>query len=399
MSVTSSLARTEVRECDSPLALAVADASWFTTENLFREVERDNVSTLLLKCMDFFNAFQKGRAPWNWNHPLEQRGPELWQRELVLPSGWMKRFPKIGMRPIRRAIDQWRRGLNRDTSLALVMTYPHYLYLRNMVRPDRTVYYNIDDYRHYWPEHADRVSELERQAVYESDLTDCVSRLRAEELRATVPEAASRIKHLPHGAPSSSLAEHPWRRPAPPPADIASLPRPILGYVGTMQARIDWGLLENVARSFPKCSVVLVGQAPDENTPEPWHPAYRSVARLPNVHQIGWKSQASITSYNESFDVCMIPYHVDHPFNRVSSPAKIMDYMVTGRPVVSTALPECLLYSDLFDVASTDADFLAAIDRNIKLGSDDGRADARYDWAKAHTCRKTADQLLDWLGS
>ena len=76
-----------------------------------------------------------------------------------------------------------------------------------------------------------------------------------------------------------------------------------------------------------------------------------------------------------------------------------MDYMVTGRPVVSTALPECLLYSDLFDVASTDEDFLAAIDRIIKLGSDDGRADARYDWAKAHTCRKTADQLLDWLGS
>ena len=35
--------------------------------------------------------------------------------------------------------------------LALVMTYPHYLYLRDIVRPDRQVYFNIDDYALYWP--------------------------------------------------------------------------------------------------------------------------------------------------------------------------------------------------------------------------------------------------------
>ena len=397
MSVTSSPIRMRVRGSESSIALAVADASWFTTENLFREVDRENVSTLLLKCMDFYNALQKGRAPWNWSHPLTQSGPELWRRELVMPSGWMKRFPKFGMRPISRSIEQWRRGLKRDTSLALVMTYPHYLYLRDMVRPDRTVYYNIDDYTHYWPGDADRVGELERQAVRESDLTVCVSRLRAEELRATVPEAASRIRHLPHGAPTSSLAEHPWKQPAPLPADLAHLPRPILGYVGTMEGRIDWGLLERIARAFPRCSVALVGKPPAKAARKPWRAAYQRCVQLPNVHFLGWRPQGSITLYNEAFDVCMIPYRVDHPFNRVCSPAKIMDYMATGRPIVSTGLPECLLYTDLFDVADSSDAFLAAIERILAQGSDDGRADARWDWARAHTCRKTADQLLDWL--
>ena len=74
-----------------------------------------------------------------------------------------------------------------------------------------------------------------------------------------------------------------------------------------------------------------------------------------------------------------------------------MDYMATGRPIVSTALPECLLYADLFDIADNSDAFLAAIERILHRGSDDGRSDARFDWASAHTCRKTADQLLDWL--
>ncbi len=47
-------------------ALAVADANWFTTENLFHEVERDDVATLLLSCLDYRNACKRGLPPWSW---------------------------------------------------------------------------------------------------------------------------------------------------------------------------------------------------------------------------------------------------------------------------------------------------------------------------------------------
>src|SRR6185312_15789533 len=137
---------------------------------------------------------------------------------------------------------------------------PHYLNLRDLVRPDRQVYFNIDDYTHYWPRFAHRVNELERQAVREADLTVCVSRLRAEELAAAVPEAAGRIRHLPHGAPSSSLGEHPWALPAPAPDDLAALPRPLLGYVGSLEDRIDWELLDRLAAEMPEASIVLIGK-------------------------------------------------------------------------------------------------------------------------------------------
>jgi glycosyltransferase involved in cell wall biosynthesis len=395
----STTRRVAVREgAGARLALAVADANWFTTENLFREVRRDDVATLLLKCMDYRNALQRGLPPWSWGRALRQRGPGLWQRDLVLPSGWMKRFPRLGMRPIGRSIRAWRAGHVGGGRLALVMTYPHYLYLRDLVRPDRSVYFNVDDYAHYWPRFARQVNELERRAVRESDLTVCVSRLRADELRAAVPESAERVRHLPHGSPSSSLADHPWERPAPPPDDIADLPRPLIGYVGTLEDRVDWGLLTRISEAFPRASVVVVGRpVPRPQRQGAWFADCARCLSRPNVHALGWRPQESIPLYNRSFDVCLIPYRTDHPFNRACSPTKIMDYMGTGRPIVATALPECRLYDRLFHVAATDAEFLGAVATILEARSDDGRAAERFDWARANTCQKVVDRLLDWL--
>ena len=42
------------------------------------------------------------------------------------------------------------------------MLYPHYLYLRDQLRPDVSIYYNVDDYALYWPRQAERIRELER---------------------------------------------------------------------------------------------------------------------------------------------------------------------------------------------------------------------------------------------
>ncbi len=378
------------------LALAVADANWYTTENLFREVQRANVSTLLLKCIDYYNAWMRGLPPWAWGRALTQCGPDLWQRDLVLPSGWMKSFPALGMRPIGRSIREWCRQHVEGGQLALVMTYPHYLYLRDIVRPDYQIYFNVDDYTQYWPRWAQSVSLLEQQAVREADLTVCVSRLRAEELCAAVPEAAARIRHLPHGSASNTLAEEPWDQPAPPPPDIASLPRPLIGYVGTLEDRLDWNLLDRLSTSFPHASIVIVGKLAPKQDGAWYAEAQRFLAR-PNVHALGWRPQNVIHEYNRSFDVCLIPYRVDHPFNRACSPTKIMDYMGTGRPIVSTALPECLLYDHLFHVAATEDDFLDAVRAVLDLHSDDGRAAQRVDWARLNTCRRVADRLLDWL--
>lgn len=378
------------------LALVVADVNWFTTENLFRELDDPAVALLALRCMDYVNGWRKGIFPWSPSARLRADGPARWSRDLVLPPGWMKRYPRLGMRPIARAARRFWKREAVDARRALVMTYPHYRYLADLLRPELALYYNLDDYALYWPDRADEVRALERELVRSATATVCVSRRRAEELRRDSPEAAARVHHIPHGAPRSFLAAEPLPRPGPSPADVAHLPRPWIGYVGTLEDRLDWPLLEALSARFPKASILIVGQPP-EPSGAAWFESARRFLDRPNVHVVGWRTQAELPRYYQAFDVNLIPYRVDHPFNLACSPTKIMDGLAATRPMVATAIPECRLYEHLMDVAETNGAFLEAVGSILDRGSDDGRAEARLAWARANLCGAVVGRVLATL--
>ena len=378
------------------LALVVADVNWFTTENLFRELDDPSVALLTLRCMDYVNGWRKGIFPWSPSARLHREARARWSRDLVLPPGWMKRFPRVGMKPIARAAQRFWDREGANARRGLVMTYPHYRYLADQLRPDVSLYYNLDDYALYWPGRADEVRALERELVRTATATVCVSRRRAEELRLASPEAASRIHHIPHGAPGAFLATKPMRRPGPPPADIGHLPRPWIGYVGTLEDRLDWPLLETLSAEFPQASIIVVGRLPQPSG-EPWFESARRFIDRPNVHVVGWRNQGELPRYYQAFDVNLIPYLVDHPFNQACSPTKIMDGMAATRPMVASAIPECRLYGHLMDVVETREAFVEAVGRILNQGSDDGRCEARYDWARANLCGAVVDRLLATL--
>jgi glycosyltransferase involved in cell wall biosynthesis len=382
---------------ESGFDLVVADASWPWTENLFAPLARHGVRLLLIKACDWRNAWQQQRPLRDWLCPRRRISDCLWEQTIVLPPGWMKTYPGLGMRPIHWAIREWRRGLRGGRPLALAISYPYYLALRDQVCPDVLLYYNTDDYGLYWASRREAVQRLERRAVGEANLSVFIARLRADELRAAVPDAAQRIVHLPLGAPATAIASAPQPRPAAPPADIAHLPRPLLGFVGSLEDRIDWELLEHVAHAFPTGSVVLIGRDPKPRPRESWYRVYERTIALSNVHRLGWRSQPEIARYNAAFDVCLIPYRADHPFNRAACPTKIMDYMATSRPVVTTPVPECLLYRHLFEVADTPLAFVAAVRNVVAAGSDDGRAALRWKTARRCTWEQISATMLQHL--
>lgn len=379
-------------------AIVVADAGWYTTADLFSAIPAERGSTLLLSCIDFQNAIRRRIPPWRFKRPLEPIGPSLWRRELVLPSGWMKSYPQIGMRPIARAVRSWRNEHAAELDLTLVITYPHYLYLYPMLEVDRLIYLNIDDYALYWPRHARKIEDLERTIVTKADLTACVSRLRRDRLRDLVPAFASRIEHFPHGLPALRAGFVSIDRPAELPIDLAHIPRPVLGFVGSLEDRLDWRLLDRIACKLPHASIVLIGDRPRTDRIEAsWIEDVRTLEKRPNVWFVGRRPNDQIARYIQAFDICMIPYRVDHPFNIACCPTKIIDYMGTGRPIVSTELPECALYRESFDVAGDADAFIAAIRSILESGSDDGRGVARAEHARANTCDRVVERLLDRL--
>ena len=93
----------------------------------------------------------------------------------------------------------------------------------------------------------------------------------------------------------------------------------------------------------------------------------------------------------------MIPYRIDHPFNRACNPTKIMDAMGSGRPIVATALPECSLHAQRFHVVESDDEFTAAVRAILDNHSDDGRAALRHAYALANNCHAMAERILDLI--
>jgi len=408
--------RLPVPEADDPTwtafrnhwAVAVADVGWFTTDHLFREAAALGIPALLLTCLDWRNALNRGYSPrrfltspvgWGRGEQTRADGPDgPWRRELILPPGWMKRFPTLGMRPIAWTIGAWKRRIAPQRRLALVITYPHYLILRDALGSlvAGLVYYGVDDYRLYWPGAAAALEGLERRAVAESDLVAGASAALAERLAGYSPSEADRgrVIHLPHGHPSR-WGQGEASAGAAVPKALAGLPRPWIGLVGTLGDRVDWPLLERLADEFAGGSLILVGRIDDDHASAPWRVARRRLLARSNVHPLGWQEQSEVAALNAAFDVGLIPYRLDDPFNQACCPTKLLDGLGSGRPLVATALPECQRHAGLIGLARDAEEFIAEVRRALEEDSPKARA-ARLERAADWSCRR---QLLRLLGA
>ena len=91
------------------LALAVADADWFTTENLFRELRDDQSRPCSSSASTIATHGAAASGPGaSCAIARFARSVRTSGNETSRPPGWMKTFPRIGMRPIARVIDHWK---------------------------------------------------------------------------------------------------------------------------------------------------------------------------------------------------------------------------------------------------------------------------------------------------
>ena len=65
-----------------------------------------------------------------------------------------------------------------------------------------------------------------------------------------------------------------------------------------------------------------------------------------------------------SFDVCLIPYHVNDE-NNGTCPTKFIEYCAAGKPVVSTKLPGISKFEGLANLADSPSEFSIMIDTQI----------------------------------
>jgi teichuronic acid biosynthesis glycosyltransferase TuaH len=171
------------------------------------------------------------------------------------------------------------------------------------------------------------------------------------------------------------------------PTDV-DVPPPIVGFVGYIGSRIDFDLMEAVARRGR--SLLLVG-------PRHWKfdiDRVNHLLALPNVCWVGAKPFEELPSYQRLIDVGIVPY-LDSQFNRGSFPLKTLEYLGAGRAAVTTDLPAMRwLGTDLITIAEAGAEpFADAVDEALFSERTPELMARRQEFAAQHGWDKRAAQF------
>lgn len=230
------------------------------------------------------------------------------------------------------------------------------------------VYYCVDEWSMF-SYIDDKMVEAERELCQRADVVFGVNQALAD-AKALLNPASHLATHGVDHAQFAAALDPATRVPD----DLARLPRPVLGFYGTLQDWVDLELIAYLAQRHPEWSLALIG------TP---HVELSSITRFPNVHLLGRKPHAELPAYCKGFDVGLIPYVVEERMKYVN-PIKLREYLSAGLPVVSTDVPEVARYSDHCAVARDYPAFEAAVVRALADDSP-ARRRARSDAMKTET--------------
>ena len=185
----------------------------------------------------------------------------------------------------------------------------------------------------------------------------------------------------------NAVDARPWAA-AQPASELAGMPRPLAGYAGMIQRRVDGSLIAAAARLLPDAGFALIGRV---------SPAYRrQLGDLgPNVRLAGARRHDEVPALIAACDVGIVP-HLRDALTATMDPLKLYEYLAAGKPVVSTvASPNPALAEAVQIVAGPEA-FAAAIAAAAE-GDDDERRSRRRSAVAGETWGARADRVLEVL--
>ncbi|MEE6296345.1 glycosyltransferase [Georgenia wangjunii] len=128
--------------------------------------------------------------------------------------------------------------------------------------------------------------------------------------------------------------------------------RPVAGYVGVLDERLDLGLLADLAARLPDWTLRIVGPVAKID------PA--SLPAAPNIEYAGMVAYEDLPCTMAGFDVALMPFALNEA-TRSISPTKTLEYLAAGLPVVSTRVPDVVAdYASVVHLADDGASFAAA---------------------------------------
>lgn len=215
----------------------------------------------------------------------------------------------------------------------LVWVYsPHAVHLLDGLDPAFVVYHRVDRLDAVPGADITALRRAEDALLTRANVVFCTERSLYDDAKGRSRAAF----HLPNVADYRHFAH-----PREPEGDtrlalLRALPHPRILFSGNLAAhKVDFGLLDRLAGERPGWQFVLVGPSWEGSATDP---ALERLRRRGNVMFLGHVAYEELPPFLHEADVLLIPYLLNEATEAVS-PLKLYEYLATGKPVVSSALP------------------------------------------------------------
>ncbi|MBI4283415.1 MAG: glycosyltransferase [Chloroflexi bacterium] len=173
-----------------------------------------------------------------------------------------------------------------------------------------------------------------------------------------------------------------------PPADVADIKPPRLGFTGRINGLVDFKLINYLADTRPEWSIVLIGGMIGVETSE----EYQSSLLKPNIHYLGFREYEMMPAYLQHMDVCLLLHDVNQEWLKYANSKKTLEYLATGKPVVSTDTPFVRSLSNAVYIAKDREDFAMLVEEALQ-GSSQQSIAKRINLARQNSWDHRASQV------
>ena len=162
----------------------------------------------------------------------------------------------------------------------------------------------------------------------------------------------------------------------------------LICYYGALASWFDYELVNKIATK-ENYGVVLIGQDYDDTLEK------SGILKNKNVFYLGKKDYNELPMYGYNCDVFIIPFLIND-ITKATSPVKIFEYMAMGKPIVTTALPECKKYKSVL-YSNDHAEFIKNIDKAVELIGDKKYINLLHKEAKENTWESKATSIVQFV--
>jgi glycosyltransferase involved in cell wall biosynthesis len=306
--------------------------------------------------------------------PIREPEPNIFvMNPLAIPAYGNPLIRKVNQRILRMQVRRAMHKLRFRRPINWVFN-PAAAVVAGTLGEERLIYYCVDEYTAFSGVSGGHLAQLEEQLLGRADLVI----VSAEPLLQSKKQFNPRTILVRHGVDHAHFRKA-LSSGTQIPAEIASLPHPIVGFFGLIADWVDVDLMAQVAKHFSTGSLVVLGRATTDIS---------VLQGIPNVHVLGRKPYESLPAYCKGFDVAINPFRI----NRLTinaNPLKVREYLAAGLPVVSTGIPEVEAL-DVCRIGRGTGGFMREIEEALK---DPGPSAARSDAMRSESWEERLNSI------